>query len=451
MKSKSVYDNREWLLDQHNLGKSHRQIAAIAGISTPTVRSWFKKYGIRSRSISEGTRLHLPSKRKWTDDDKLLHGQKMKEVLSTLKPKLSAAQKKNWVENRDNIMAGKLNVANSLEFRRKMSIVTTKMWENNDYRNKVSSSLKEMWRRDDFRAKMAAVVSKQPKISSQQVLLYKYLDELGVVYYKEGPDTSIGWYNFDCLIIPNGDNRKILVEVQGDYWHNRTDTKAQDKRKQTYIERYFPEYDIMYIWEHEFVTKDKVVGRLQSRLGINIPYIDFDFKDVVIIKISAKDANDFLSCYHYIGKSRGGTAYGAYVDNILIAVAVFSAPVRQNMHRFGDFVELSRFCIHYSYHKKNFASWLLSRVLKFVSKTVLAYADTTVGHLGTIYKASNFKLDHIVPADYWYTDELGYVIHKKKLYNQAKSAKMTESEFAIVNGYYKKYGCKKLCFKRETS
>jgi len=79
--------------------------------------------------------------------------------------------------------------------------------------------------------------------------------------------------------------------------------------------------------------------------------------------------------------------------------------------------ELSRLCIHPSYHRKNFASWLISRAIKSIdADLIIAYADTTVGHSGTVYKAANFKFHHEVPPDYWYVDQDGYVMHKKTLY-----------------------------------
>ena len=76
----------------------------------------------------------------------------------------------------------------------------------------------------------------------------------------------------------------------------------------------------------------------------------------------------------------------------------------------------------------------------------VAYADTTVGHRGTIYKALGFALHHEVDADYWYVDGDGYAMHKKTLYNRAVKMSMSESDFAERNGYVKKYGGKKLCF-----
>ncbi len=72
--------------------------------------------------------------------------------------------------------------------------------------------------------------------------------------------------------------------------------------------------------------------------------------------------------------------------------------------------------------------------------TIVAYADKTFNHNGTIYKASNFKLDSIVPADYWYTSKDGWVMHKKTLYNRASNIGLTESDYATKFEYIKTHG-----------
>ena len=244
----------------------------------------------------------------------------------------------------------------------------------------------------------------------------------------------------------------LLIECQGDYWHSSQDAQRRDKSKFTYINRYFPEHEIMYIWEHEFSAKDRVLDRLKLKLGIDIKTKDFDFKNVELREVSGGDIKSFLDAYHYIGKGRGGKCFGAYHGDELIACIVFSPPLRQNTAgQFGlvdgDIRELSRLCIHPSYHKKNFASWFISRAIKLIdSKLVIAYADTTVGHDGTVYKASNFELHHTVPSDYWYVDGDRFVMHKRTLYGRACKMGMIESDFAEEYGYVKKWGGEKLCY-----
>jgi len=247
-------------------------------------------------------------------------------------------------------------------------------------------------------------------------------------------------------------HRHLLIECQGDYWHSLDKARRNDRAKFTYMDRYFPEYEIMYIWEHEFYSKDGVLDRLRIKMGADIRVISFEFGDVEIKEVKSSDIRSFLDAYHYIGRGRGGKCFGAFLGGTLIACVVLSSPSRNNgSELFGDnYCEVSRFCIHPAYHKKNFGSWLLSRVLRTLKcDRVVAYTDTTVGHTGILYKANNFKLHHTVPADYWYVGPGFYVMHKQTLYKRARAAHMTESEFAGENSYVKRYGGNKLCFVRD--
>jgi hypothetical protein len=115
-------------------------------------------------------------------------------------------------------------------------------------------------------------------------------------------------------------------------------------------------------------------------------------------------------------------------------------------------MELSRLVIHPCYQKNNFASWLLSRAVKLVKKEfncvsrLVAFADLTYNHTGTIYRASNWKLISTSPPDYWYTDKDGFMMHKKTLYNRACKMSMKEREFAEKYNYNKVWGLGKRKF-----
>lgn len=340
-----------------------------------------------------------------------------------------------------------LELSNSKQHKKVMARSTKTLWTDPKYKN----MMKRVQENPKYKEKLAiARAAQSGRISSIQTMLYTYLDELGVKYHKEGEQTRIGYYVFDCLVV-NG-SKKILIECQGDYWHSLTNAERRDRGKFTYISRYFPEYEIMYVWEHEFYCKDRVLDRLKLKLGIGVETKEFKFSDLVIRETNSTETKTFLDLYHYLGKDRGGKAFGVFDGDLLVAIIVFSPPLRQNTAgQFGlvdgEIRELSRLCIHPSYHKKNFASWFIKRALKRINcKLIISYADTTVGHDGGIYKASNFKLHHTVPADYWYVDISGYAMHKRTLYGRARSLKLTENEFAEKYGYIKKYGGEKLCF-----
>ena len=317
--------------------------------------------------------------------------------------------------------------------------------------NKISISSKKRWESVEYREKMMKVRLQQRLNPSKiQKQLYQYLTDLNIAHFEEGEQTAIGYYVFDCLI-PRETGQHILVECQGEYWHDNDVIRQKDRSKFTYIERYFPDYKIVYFWEREFYQQNKVINKLKALLGVDQNIVDFSFKDVNVRPTDG--SKDFLELYHYLGPGRNGNRIGAYLNDELIAVAVFSPPQRQNLTaKFGTdkLLECSRFCIHPSYQKRNFASWFIAQCTKrYKNLLLISYADTTAGHTGTIYKAAGWDLHHEVPPDYWYADVDGFVMHKKTLYNRAVSLKMTEPEFATKYGYFKIFGGKKLCFVKQ--
>lgn len=400
----------------------------------------------------------------WTDDEyrqNVSNG--IKSIMTDdMKTKISESIKSKWAEEKqqqkysDSLKKRWMSksyrdimreIHGSESYRNKISEIAKKAWSSEEYRRK----MKLIHDSDDYKAKMSKILANNPKISSLQIKLYEYLDGLNVEYFEEGCNTRIGYYVFDCLI-PKQNNikRSILIECQGDYWHSLPKNIRNDKSKFSYINRYFPEYEIVYLWEREFFTKDRIISKLKSKLNIEQLVVNFEFSNVVVKECSYKEASEFLDAYHYIGKGRGGICIGAYLNDILIGCIVYSKKLRQNQNFGQDFRELSRFCIHPNYHKKNFGSWFISKSYKFLDvKFIVAFTDTTVGHCGTIYKSSNFKLSHEVDSDYWYVDADGFVMHKRTLYSQAIRMKMTEREYAEHYGYNKKYGGKKICYVKQ--
>jgi len=367
----------------------------------------------------------------WTDDKKA---------------EMSEIQKKIWADP---------------EKRRKISELMRIVWANPVLRNVNSERVKKVWQDDNFRARMAVARSSQPRVSSLQDILYGILDDLNIVYYREyenrpaDNECVIGPYNFDC-VIPRSGRKSLLIECHGDYWHSLDKAIRVDKAKATYVERYHShEYELHYLWEHEFSCQDKIIETIKYWLGINeLEVLDFDFTNLKIKPTPAMHYRNLLSKYHYLANAgRGGVAYGAYLDDVLIAVCVFSPLVRQNIDtlEFGhkECVELSRLCIHPRYQKKNLASWFVSRCMKQLGdkiKMVISYCDTTFNHDGAVYKSLNFKQDKVVRPDYWYVNENGWVMHKKTLYGKAVKMSMIESEYAERFGYKKVFGTEKLRF-----
>lgn len=323
-----------------------------------------------------------------------------------------------------------------------------KVWDDDNYRLKMSiiasDRVKRLWEKDDYRTSMAKARSQQLKNnrSKQHCLLNDLLDDIGIKYENE---YVIGPWSFDCFI----PSKNILIEVQGDYWHSLPKAVRLDKSKSTYINKYYNQYKIIYFYEHEFYQNNAVIERLKYELGISkLELIDFDFDDVSMRIINSEDTNHFMYKYHYIGPINHSLNIGFFHNNIMICCCCFSSisrnetATRLNLDN-SKIRELSRFAIHPKYQKKNFASWSISKCINYIKnnkkdwEVIVSFSDTTVGHYGTIYKASNFKLDGKTDPSYYYISDTGYVIHKKTLYNRAVKMAMTEKEFSEKYKYKK--------------
>ena len=115
--------------------------------------------------------------------------------------------------------------------------------------------------------------------------------------------------------------------------------------------------------------------------------------------IERLEYSTFLLKYHYLKRIPNiKYAYGLYDCEELIGVITYgklssnSALTALVDEEFKPIVlELNRLCL--KYNRKNEASYFVSRTLNLIPKDtiVISYADTGQGHVGTVYKACNFK------------------------------------------------------------
>jgi ribosomal protein S18 acetylase RimI-like enzyme len=327
-------------------------------------------------------------------------------------------------------------------------------------RERCSEASKKAWSDPKYKEIQAQKRLNQPQTSSQQLVLYSLLTDLGVQFYDDkAKECQVGFYCFDCRVNHQDKinlKKPLLIEVQGDYWHNLPKAIARDKSKATYLRSYFPEFDLKYIWEHEFNNKHRVLEMVKYWLGLSqLSLIDFHFYDVKEKVIGYREAELFISKYHYAGRvGRSGVNLGYYLGDQLIAVIIYSSPIRQEVafkqgYSYQQVMELSRLAIHPQYQAKNLASHLISQSITYMRKIrldvklLVSFADTTYNHIGTIYKASNWILDGEVAPSYWYRDNEGYVCHKKTLWNHASKMQMTETQYCNKFGFQKIIGEKK--------
>lgn len=115
-----------------------------------------------------------------------------------------------------------------------------------------------------------------------------------------------------------------------------------------------------------------------------------------------KHLSDFVKNNHYSKSlARGCDKVFVLYDNIGIkGIAMFGVPVGRNCEKVyaggaGKLIELKRFVLAPN-AEKNLASYFMAKCIKYIKSnykihSILSYADPNFGHIGTIYKASNFK------------------------------------------------------------
>lgn len=192
------------------------------------------------------------------------------------------------------------------------------------------------------------------------------------------------------------------------------------------------------MWEHEQKSPELVENRIRRYL---FPRPSLDFCDLQCSLIGPDGYIPFLDCFHYQGSGRNATtAVGCFYREELVAVCLFCSVTRletalKQKVAYDEIRELSRLCIHPSYQAKNFASWLLARSRRILKQNepsirlLVSFADLSYGHLGTIYKADNWKLDGRTEPSYWYVDSRMRIIHKKTIWNAAKEAGLSEAVY----------------------
>lgn len=104
---------------------------------------------------------------------------------------------------------------------------------------------------------------------------------------------------------------------------------------------------------------------------------------------------------HYLRCWPGVTVaiLGLYRDEDPVGVLVFSLPPPETFVRYGGLTwELGRLWVR-DEEPRNTESWFIARGVRYVRRfhrdvvALVSYADPTVGHAGTIYKASNWLED----------------------------------------------------------
>jgi len=114
--------------------------------------------------------------------------------------------------------------------------------------------------------------------------------------------------------------------------------------------------------------------------------------------IKASESYSWLLNRHYAKRIPSiSYAFGLYLDGVIVGVVTFGTPSSSGLRRgiagdqyISDVIELNRLCLDCD--RRNAASYLVANAIKQIpkNKIIVSYADTSMGHHGYIYQATNF-------------------------------------------------------------
>ena len=414
-------------------GLSTREIATKHGISKSLAAQKVRRYNLKSGGIAVTSRKMTQL---WTRPE---YRNKMSQISTN-------TNVQRWKLERDRL----LQIFRTDEYRKRMAAITT-ISQTDEVKTKIAEASRRNWQNPEYASKVSRGIQFGPKtLTKPHNKVLEILDSLGVKYVIE---YGIGPYNFD-VFLPEYNK---LIEVQGDYWHQLPEQQRRDKGKSTYISTYHHNLSMLYVWEHECLQPEKVMEKLKYHLGISkVSSIKYKLNSLTFKEVSKDEADKFLYTWHYIHHGRHGLDLGYYLADCLVCVARFTSPHRQEIataigYKQNEVLELSRLCVQPQYHAPNLLSNFLSKCVMYVKvnakiKCLVAFADTSYGHTGAVYKASNWTLHSMVAPNYYYVDGEGWVMHKRTLWDHAKKMSMKEHEFADKYGYRRVWGMEKLKF-----
>lgn len=154
----------------------------------------------------------------------------------------------------------------------------------------------------------------------------------------------------------------------------------------------------------------------------------YDIKNYQVRKVDCETAKQYICEHHYSHGCHNAPSpcYALYDNGNMIGCLMFATPCSENVRAsiFGEdykdnVIELHRLHI-LDVTPKNTESWFISRCMKLLLQDrpqtwcVISFSDTTMGHDGTIYKATNFMRCGKCEGGTFYLDVSGRLHHPRQ-------------------------------------
>lgn len=359
------------------------------------------------------------------------------------------------------------------EFKKKKSEISTEMWNRPGHREKASAILKKVCGTPEHREKLSKIHKevnnrieiremkatahekflKSGKDSSPERVTQNLLTSMGVEWIRQ---YRIGHYLFD-LFVPS---HHLLIECQGEYWHSLNKAKKMDAAKNTFINKYFPEYQLAYLYERDFFNANIVKHKLMNMLHlceslnnpVSIPFLFSDLRlDIVDPNLLVNNsyysiAEEFLQTFHSAGYGKKAKiVYGLYVGQKLIGICKFinaQSKINISGFRYCTTLELDRIKVLSEYHDvyEYFINLCVKHIWEFDVKiqNIITFINMKFNSHDSWFINCGWNKLNDVGSNKYYVCPNGFVISEKSLHKLAISLKMTESDYVNLHNYASK-------------
>ena len=173
---------------------------------------------------------------------------------------------------------------------------------------------------------------------------------------------------------------------------------------------------------------------------------------LTVKSVSRKYAKQLIVLHHYAHAwSSCKHAIGLYKAGSVVGVAIYGSPVGRltaqsiaPIVKDNEVLELTRLWVNDS-EGKNTESWFLGQTFKWLKKNdpkikvLISYTDPTVGHIGTIYQATNwlYQGNEIRFTEYFMYKIKGVTHHPRTVFskygtNDLEKLKKVEPDIEII-------------------
>lgn len=239
----------------------------------------------------------------------------------------------------------------------------------------------------------------------------------------------------------------IGIEYTGLYWHCEEIHNEKYNVNEKYKLAKSLNLHLITIFEDEWINKQemckqRILYKIQSTILKNI-----HARKCKITVIDSKIKNEFLKTNHMFGADVSSISYGAWYDDLLVAVMTFK-PTSYVKGGTGDQIELNRFATLSGYNINGIGSRLFSAYTKDHSSCnqIISYSDNR-WNSGNFYKQLGFNQVEDTPPSYWYFKNNDMQrIHRSRmmkhlLVKQGYDSNKTEYQIARELGYYRIWDC----------